>query len=97
MDTDKNSARKEALGFERGFGRTIGPSPLVERVDALLENFTVVSKVAVNIPKAVRTGQTLDPVDDVRADYTKYRKLHFSKRKCPPECPFCKRAKKNAR
>ena len=97
MDKDQHEtaseARRNALAFSMGFGELRSSDTLVERVDELLEGYSLVNITAVNIPDSVKFGKTKDPSKNALADYTLYRKTHFSSRKCSPECPYCCRAR----
>jgi hypothetical protein len=88
-----SEARRNALAFSMGFGELRSSDTLVEMVDELLEGFSLVNISAVNIPDSVKFGKTKDPSKNALADYSLYRKTHFSSRKCSPECPYCCRAR----
>ena len=88
--------RRDALAWSNDEGEYTPPKTLVERIDSLLEGYTEIpNRSEQNPPKAEpKHGGVTDVEDGTRADYVNYRKTHFSKVKCPRECPYCARAKR---
>lgn len=94
MNESPIEIRRRALAWSNDAGEYTPASTLLERIVSFLSD-PAPTRSDLRPRDLVTTGVIRDTSQRTLADYTLYRKTHFSNKvKCTPDCPYCNRTRR---